>query len=210
MNIISKLGVKLETIKGWELVGTKVEQEVAITLNQIPTKMYLTEKGFYLYLNNIWYNGDRKTKNRPDLDVDEILAKNKEFTTARPITVTEPKLMEAGTRNKPTKSLSLSEIGAFEEITPDMEDDEDQIRQIEAENAENIVKEPTLTRIFKKEAREAYANGKTVYLCKVNKKKSLDPNETLTKVEGEFDEAFNLFLRNVNANKDNTVYFVEE
>ena len=210
MNIISKLGVKLETIKGWELVGTKVEQEVAITLNQIPTKMYLTEKGFYLYLNNIWYNGDRKTKNRPDLDVDEILAKNKEFTTARPVTVTEPKLIEAGTRNKPTKSLSLSEIGAFEEITPDMGDDEDQIRQIEAENAENIVKEPTLTRIFKKEAREAYSNGKTVYLCKVNKKKSLDPNETLTKVEGEFDEAFNLYLRSVNANKDNTVYFVEE
>ena len=207
MNIISKLGVKLETIKGWELVGTKVEQEVAITLNQIPTKMYLTEKGFYLYLNNIWYNGDRKTKGRPDLDVDEILAKNKEFTTSRPVTVTEPKLIESGTRNKPTKSLNLSEISAFEEITPDMEDDEDQIRQIEAES---IVKEPTLTRIFKKEAREAYANGKTVYLCKVNKKKSLDPNETLTKVEGEFDEAFNLFLRNVNANKDNTVYFVEE
>ena len=207
MNIISKLGVKLETIKGWELVGTKVEQEVAITLNQIPTKMYLTEKGFYLYLNNIWYNGDRKTKNRPDLDVDDILTKSKEFTTARSVTVTEPKLMEAGTRNKPTKSLNLSEISAFEEITPDMQDDEDQIRQIEAEN---VVKEPTLTRIFKKEAREAYANGKIVYLCKVNKKKSLDPNETLTKVEGEFDEAFNLFLRNVNANKDNTVYFVEE
>ena len=210
MNIISKLGVKLETIKGWGLVGTKVEQEVAITLNQIPTKMYLTEKGFYLYLNNIWYNGDRKTKNRPDLDVDDILSKNKEFTTARPVTVTEPKLIEAGTRNKSTKSLNLSEISAFEEITPDMEDDEDQIRQIEAENAENIVKEPTLTRIFKKEAREAYSNGNTVYLCKVNKKKSLDPNETLTKVEGEFDEAFNLFLRNVNATKDNTVYFVEE
>lgn len=210
MNIISKLGVKLETIKGWELVGTKVDQEVAITLNQIPTKMYLTEKGFYLYLNNIWYNGDRKTKNRPDLDVDGILAKNKEFTTARPVTVTEPKLIEAGTRNKATESLNLSGIGAFEEITPDMQDDEDQIRQIEAEKAENVVKEPTLTRIFKKEAREAYANGKTVYLCKVNKKKSLDPNETLTKVEGEFDEAFNLFLRNVNATKDNTVYFVEE
>lgn len=210
MNIISKLGIKLETIKGWELVGTKVEQEVAITLNQIPTKMYLTEKGFYLYLNNIWYNGDRKNKNRPDLDVDDILTKSKEFTTARPVTVTEPKLMEAGTRNKPTKSLNLSEIGAFEEITPDIEDDEDQIRQIEVENAENIVKEPTLTRIFKKEAREAYVNGKTVYMCKVNKKKSLDPNETLTKVEGEFDEAFNLYLRSVNANKDNTVYFVEE
>ena len=202
MNIISKLGIKLETIKGWELVGTKVEQEVAITLNQIQTKMYLTEKGFYLYLNNIWYNGDRKTKGRPDLDVDAILSKNKEFTTARPVTVTEPNLVAAGTRLKPTKAVS-----AFEEITPDMKDDEDQIKQLESEE---VVKEPTLTRIFKKEAREAYANGKTVYLCKVNKKKSLDPNETLTKVEGEFDEAFNLFLRNANATKDNMIYFVEE
>nr|DAX81680.1 MAG TPA: hypothetical protein [Bacteriophage sp.] len=202
MNIISKLGVKLETIKGWELVGTKVEQEVAITLNQIQTKMYLTEKGFYLYLNNIWYNGDRKTKGRPDFDVDSILAKNKDFTTARPVTVTEPNLVAAGTRLKPIKAVS-----AFEEITPDMKDDEDQIKQLESEK---VVKEPTLTRIFKKEAREAYSNGKIVYLCKVNKKKSLDPNETLTKVEGEFDEAFNLFLRNANATKDNTIYFVEE
>lgn len=202
MNIITADGSKIKMIKGWELVGERVLDAKAIQLNQVPTTMYFTAENFYLYLNKAWYNGDIADKNDSSLDINRFLSESISFSTARAVTFELPEMTDP--------KLKASKL--IKDTTPS---EEKVVTKSEAEPEvmSNVV---AYERVDKKTAVALIEDGgANILLCKVNRKVSLEPNDTLTSVNNylgkkgiiTMEDVLEKFFADKKANKSNTVFF---